>query len=105
MVLTEQAAAPLLSDETVTCVRCLRPFLWTTAEQAFYARHILARPRRCRPCRQAALPPRASRGAETRACRSCGQPFEINVQTREWYEEHGLSLPWRCSPCRRRARA
>ena len=39
-------------DETITCVDCLRDFVWTLGEQLYYRDRKLSPPRRCPQCRE-----------------------------------------------------
>ena len=41
------------SDRELTCTSCSRPFMFTAAEQAFFAERGFQEPRRCKPCRNA----------------------------------------------------
>lgn len=47
---TGETVPPLEARELV-CVMCRQAFIWSAAEQAFYAEHVLAVPRRCPRCR------------------------------------------------------
>jgi len=43
-------ASPMM-DRRLLCTQCGRPFVFTAAEQVFFAEHGLRDPKRCRPCR------------------------------------------------------
>jgi hypothetical protein len=44
---------PNAEDEWLTCVDCQEPFLFGGRDKRFFSRQNWAKPRRCRPCRQA----------------------------------------------------
>ena len=42
-----------MEDTEITCSVCQQPFLFSAAEQAYYAQRGFQFPKRCKPCRQA----------------------------------------------------
>jgi hypothetical protein len=42
-----------MEDTDIQCTVCQKPFLFSAAEQAYYAQRGFQFPKRCRPCRQA----------------------------------------------------
>jgi len=42
-----------MTDQEIVCVDCSNPFVFTAAEQEFFAEKQFSAPKRCRPCRQA----------------------------------------------------
>ena len=42
-----------MADKKITCVDCEKEFVFTEAEQAYYAEHNLVEPKRCLDCRKA----------------------------------------------------
>ncbi len=39
-----------MSDESIMCVMCHRPFIWSGGEQEYYRQHGLERPKHCPEC-------------------------------------------------------
>ena len=40
-------------DEVIDCMDCVKQFVWTKGEQAYFALNALSAPKRCKPCRVA----------------------------------------------------
>jgi hypothetical protein len=40
-----------MSDITIICKDCKTEFIWTEAEQQYYAEHKFVSPKRCKACR------------------------------------------------------
>ncbi len=65
-------------DKTLTCRSCGRAFLFTAAEQAFYAEKGLAsQPRRCKECRRAQQARRARQTLYKGICAACGREAQV----------------------------
>ena len=54
-----------MEDTEIICAACRQPFVFTAAEQAYYAERGFQLPKRCRACRQARR--KSSRHASTSA--------------------------------------
>ena len=71
-----------MEDKVLTCVDCGKEFVFTVAEQEFYAQKGFANePKRCKDCRVAKKQEfRASRGTRemtTVTCSKCGQEAQV----------------------------
>lgn len=67
----------MLQDKTIVCKVCKKPFVFTAAEQEFYAEKGFAHePQRCKACRlkRRAAPQRRS---YTAVCADCGQETQL----------------------------
>lgn len=73
-----------MADKTIDCIDCKDPFLFTEAEQEFYASKDLAEPKRCKSCRLA----KKARNSQTRpdkdvremhdaVCIDCGEETQV----------------------------
>ena len=40
-------------DQTISCVQCHQPFVYSISQQQFYREHDFKTPKRCKTCRQA----------------------------------------------------
>ena len=83
----------MYKDETLTCVDCARPFVFTSGEQQFYAQKgFTNKPSRCTECRAARKAQRdggahgggsrAPREMYTVTCSRCGNEAQVPFQPR-----------------------
>jgi len=82
-------------DKTIVCKDCGQEFVFTAAEQDFYAeKGFMNEPTRCKSCRAA----RKNGGRQSNremydaVCASCGKPCKVPFQPRE-------DKPVYCSDC------
>ncbi len=72
------------TDKALACVECGQPFVWTAAEQFFFAGRGLREPKRCGECRArqktgaARVRPRTSV-----TCAQCGRETTVPFRPRE----------------------
>jgi|SRR5579872_249859 len=84
----------MYKDETLTCVDCARPFVFTSGEQQFFAQKgFTNKPSRCPDCRAArksqregggyaSSGSRAPREMYTVTCSRCGNEAQVPFQPR-----------------------
>ena len=84
----------MYQDKTLICQDCGREFIWTAAEQEFYAeKGFTNEPKRCKECREK----RKNNGRPQRemydaVCANCGKPCKVPFKPTE-------GRPVYCSEC------
>ncbi len=106
------------ADQNITCKDCGQQFIWTAAEQEFYASKQLSAPQRCKSCRMAKRQQFNQGGGQAggnyrsagprqmfdAVCSQCGKPCQIPFQPK--LDESGMPVrPVLCSDCFRASRA
>lgn len=84
----------MYQDKTLICQECGKEFIWTAAEQEFYAeKGFTNEPKRCKECREKrknnGKPPREMYDA---VCANCGKPCKVPFKPTE-------GRPVYCSEC------
>ena len=87
----------MYQDKTLVCVDCGQEFVFTAAEQEFYAeRGFQNEPKRCKACRNARKQNSRGDSGERKmydaVCAECGKPCKVPFQPRD-------DRPVYCSEC------
>jgi len=90
---------PRFEDKTLQCCDCEGDFVFTGADQAFFARNDFAVPVRCAECRA------AKKAAAPKPvlinCKDCKKDFSFSVGAQKYYKAQGWDAPVRCVDCRK----
>lgn len=90
-------------DATLQCCDCEADFVFSGADQAFFARNNFTAPVRCAECRAAK---KASRPQPQEIeCCDCKETFVFSVGQQISFKENGWDAPVRCMDCRKAKKA
>jgi CxxC-x17-CxxC domain-containing protein len=84
----------MYQDKTLICQDCGKEFIWTAAEQEFYAeKGFTNEPKRCKECREKRKSnERPQREMYDAVCANCGKPCKVPFKPTE-------GRPVYCSEC------